>query len=155
MALLHLSTSGDRPRWRDAPEPRAVRDAAAAGVGRSAWVQQGALSRRQRFVRRGLPVVAVLVLAGLLISWVTGPNTRSPEQVSESAHEQVLRDVIRRTGDYSMTVGKLDCIEILPGRGNCLADLRSKHHRADGLLVAVAYVVDPDDGQLELVVKLP
>lgn len=155
MPLLNLSTSDDRPRWRDAPEPRAARDAAATGAPRPVSSRRVRLGRRQRLVRRGLPAVCGIVLAGLLISWVTGPSTMAPDQVAESAHEQVLRDVIRRTGDYSMSVGKLDCIEMRPGRGNCLADLRSKRHRADGLLVAVGYVVDPDDGQLELVVKLP
>lgn len=113
------------------------------------------MSRRRRLLVRGLPALVLVALMLLLGAWVTGPNTMTPAEVSRNAHEQVLRDVIRRTGDFSMTVGPLDCVEMQPGRGNCLADLRSKTHRADGLMVAVGYVVDPAGGQLELVVKLP
>ena len=103
-------------------------------------------------------VVPALALAGGVVAlgaWVSGPTTMTPAEVSHAAHDQVLRDVVHRTGDFSMSVGPLDCIEMQPGRGNCLADLRSETHRADGLMVAVGYVVDPANGQLELVVKLP
>lgn len=169
MAILHHST----PRWRDAPQPRqqapeggsaggpeAGSPAPAPGPDAStAAASQARRARRARRIRRltlrALPVALVLGGVGALATWASAPSTMSPEEVARAAHEQVVRDVVDRTGDFSTTVGKLDCVEIAPGRGNCLADVRSEAHQADALMIAVGYVVDPDDGQLELVVKLP
>lgn len=151
MAFIH-SPSTSRPRWRDAPQP--ARPQAEPGTFAAGGRARG-LSRRRRLLLRGVPMLLALAGIVVLIAWATGPNTMTPAEVSENAHEQVLRDVISRTGDFSMTVGRLDCVEMHPGRGNCLADARSKAHRADNLMIAVGYVVDPGNGQLELVVKLP
>lgn len=152
MALLSLPSS--RHRWRDAPEPRPSAPQPAAGTALRPSRTAG-LSRNKRALVRSIPVLLIIALAALLVAWVSGPSTMTPSEVSLNAHDQVLRDVVRRTGDYSMSVGRLDCVEMSPGNGNCLADLRSKTHQADGLMVAVGYVVDPTNGQLELVVKLP
>ena len=147
---LQSTTSTRSAAARALPTP-----AASARVAVGARAEPEPLARWKRLLRL-VPLGALLIaLAALLIGWFTGPDGMTPAEVARNAHDQVMRDVIQRTGDYSMTIGPLDCVEIAPGRGNCLADAQSITHKADGLMVAVGYVVDPGNGQLELVVKLP
>jgi hypothetical protein len=105
-------------------------------------------------IRRILPAIAVLLSTLLFVGWFRGPDHLTAAEVGVAVHDRVVREVIERTHDYSWTVGKLDCVELKPGRGNCLADARSNTHRADHVMVAVAYRPG-SHGQLDLAVKLP
>jgi hypothetical protein len=111
--------------------------------------------RRRRLLLRGVPLLALVVAFPFAIGWIHGSRAVTARQVEQSSHDEVLRQVIERSGDYSMTIGPLDCVQLGDGWGNCLADARSNAHRTDHLMVAVGYKVDPGSGALALSVRLP
>lgn len=77
----------------------------------------------------------------------------SPAEVAGDIRDDVTRKVISRTEDYSATVGPLDCVELQPGRGNCLADVKLAGHRHDQVMVAVTYT--QQRGGYDILVKMP
>ncbi len=110
--------------------------------------------RRRRMVVRLLPALTVVGLFVFGLSRVLGgASPASPAEVASDIREEVTRTVVDRTDDYSATVGPLDCVELQPGRGNCLADVKLASHRSDNVMVAVTYV--DDGGDYELLVKMP
>ncbi|MDQ8047037.1 MAG: hypothetical protein AAGC46_12750 [Solirubrobacteraceae bacterium] len=130
------------PRW----------DGQAAFDGRPIGAQP---SRGRRLLTRTGPLALLLICLPFLVSLIKGPGFMTPAQVSAKAHDEVLRQVIARTGDYSTTIGRLDCVQIEPGKGNCLADYRTQSHQTDGLMVAAAYDLQRGSNDLNLVIKLP
>ena len=115
---------------------------------------EAALLRRRRLMRRLVPVLAGVLLLVLAIQRLDGPDAPTPPaEVALDIRDQVTRDVISRTDDYSVTVGPLDCVELHPGKGNCLADVKLTAHRADNVMVAVTYT--QDGGDYDLVIKMP
>ena len=76
-----------------------------------------------------------------------------PAEVAAQIQDQVTRELIARTNDYSLRVGPLDCVSLQPDKGNCLADVQYRGHRKDDVMIAVTYT-DLGD-QYELVIKMP
>jgi hypothetical protein len=109
------------------------------------------LSRR---THRPLIVLALFAIGGVGAAVARGSSTPDPAQVAIELHDDIARDVLSRTGDFTATVGPLDCVEVTPGAGSCLANLTSSAHRADHLMVAVRYDVGPD-GHLTWRVRMP
>lgn len=109
------------------------------------------LSRR---TRRPLIVLALFAIGGLGAAVARGSSTPDPQEVAVEIHDDVARDVLSRTRDFTATVGPLDCVETRPGLGSCLANLTSSTHRADHLMIAVHYEVAAD-GHLSWGVRLP
>ncbi|MBO9531459.1 MAG: hypothetical protein J7513_00590 [Solirubrobacteraceae bacterium] len=109
------------------------------------------LSRR---TRRPVILLALFAVGGLGAAVARGSSTPDPAQVALELHDDVSRDVLSRTRDFTAAVGPLDCVETRPGIGSCLANLTSSSHRADHLMVAVTYEVGPD-GHLVWSVRLP
>jgi hypothetical protein len=104
--------------------------------------------------RRPLLILALFVAAGIGAAVARGSATPHPDDVARQIHGDVAREVLSRTRDFSATVGPLDCIEIRPGVGSCLANLTSNAHRTDHVMVSVAYEVGPEE-QLSWIVRLP
>lgn len=107
-----------------------------------------------RRTRRPLIILALFAIGGLGAAVARGSSTPDPAKVAVQLHDDVVRDVLSRTGDFTATVGSLDCVELTPGKGSCLGNLTSTAHRADHLMVAVRYEVGPD-GHLDWSVRLP
>lgn len=107
-----------------------------------------------RSTRRPLAILALFAAAGVGAAVARGSSTPAPDEVARAIHRDVARDVLSRTGDYSATVGPLDCVEVRPRHGSCLANLTTNAHRTDHVMIAVAYEVGPDD-QLTWIVRLP
>ncbi len=108
-----------------------------------------------RSPRRPLLILALFALAGVVGAAVAqGSSTPDPNDVAREIHRDVSRDVLSRTRDYSATVGPLDCVEVRPGHGSCLANFTSNEHRTDHVMIAVAYEVGPDD-RITWSVRLP
>ncbi|MBJ7471484.1 MAG: hypothetical protein JHD16_09285 [Solirubrobacteraceae bacterium] len=134
---------------------RGIRQPLPAARPRAAYDRRAhAKARRRRILLRFVPAVA---LAGLLLMGLSrladGSGTTTPSEVAVDIQDQVKRDIISRTDDYSVSVGPLSCVELKPGKGNCLADVKLGAHRADNVMVAVTYTVE--DGEYDLVIKLP
>jgi hypothetical protein len=136
--------------------PASGRPSVPTGVPRAApMVRAARPRRRRRFLLRAVPLLALAAIFPFAISWLHGDHAITAQQVEQSAHDEVLRQVIERSGDYSMTIGPLDCVQLGDGWGNCLADAKSNTHRTDHLMVAVGYKVTPGSGSLSLSVRLP
>lgn len=113
-----------------------------------------ARARRRRLVLRFLPALTVVGILVFGLSRVIGPSqAASPSEVADDIHAQVTRQIVDRTDDYSVSVGPLDCVELQPGKGNCLADVKLSGHRADNVMVAVTY--EDDGGGYDLLIKMP
>jgi hypothetical protein len=104
--------------------------------------------------RRPLLALVLFVVVGGGAAVARGSASLDPDDVAAEIHNDVSRDVLSRTRDFSATVGPLDCVEVRPRAGSCLANLTSNAHRTDHLMVAVAYEVGPDE-QLTWSVRLP
>lgn len=139
----------------EATRGRAVRQPLPSARARAEFdPRAGARIRRQRLLRRLVPVLALVLLAVFGLQRLGGPGTpASASEVALDIRDQVTRDIITRTDDYSATVGPLDCVELHPGKGNCLADVKLASHRADRVMVAVTYTDEGDD--YDLVIKMP
>ncbi len=108
-----------------------------------------------RSTRRPLLILALFALVGVAGAAVAqGSSTPDPSEIAKEIHRDVTREVLSRTRDYSVTIGPLDCVEVRPGVGSCLANYTSNAHRTDHLMIAVTYRVGPDD-QLTWNVRLP
>ncbi|MEH3054738.1 MAG: hypothetical protein PGN13_12160 [Patulibacter minatonensis] len=103
---------------------------------------------------RPLIVLTLFAVAGVGAAVARGSSPPAPEQVAKQIHGDVTRDVLSRTGDFTATVGPLDCIETKPGLGSCLANFTSSTHRADHLMIAVHYEVVAHD-RVTFGVRLP
>ncbi len=139
----------------EATRGRAVRQPLPSPRARAAFdPRDGARLRRQRLLRRLIPLLAVILLVVFGVQRLGGPAAPAePSEVAAEIRDQVTRDIIARTDDYSVTVGPLDCVELHPGKGNCLADVKLASHRADRVMVAVTYT--DDGGDYDLVIKMP
>jgi len=104
--------------------------------------------------RRPLIALALFVAAGVGVGAAQGSSTPDPSEVGRRLHADVTRDVLSRTRDFTATVGPLDCVEVHPGKGSCLANLTSSSHRADHVMVAVSYEVGEND-HIDWGVRLP
>ncbi len=110
--------------------------------------------RRRRLVLRFIPALTVLGIFVFGVTRVIGAGTpASPAEVAADIHEEVTRQIVARTDDYSAAVGPLDCVELQPGKGNCLADVELSGHRSDNVMVAVTYT--DDGGGYDLLIKMP
>lgn len=111
--------------------------------------------RRRRVLLRLAPVVAlVLALLFVAVDRLRGPEELTADEVAVQIHDQVTREVIARTDDFSTKLGPLDCVELGPSRGSCLATVSLADHQTDRVMVAVAYEAGPG-GDLKLAIKLP
>lgn len=105
-------------------------------------------------VLRLIPAAALIALLIVVIGRLAGDGGPTPaSEVALDIRDQVTRDIIARTEDYSVTVGPLDCVALQPGKGNCLADVKLAGHRSDNVMVAVSYT-DAGNGY-DLVIKMP
>ena len=104
--------------------------------------------------RRPLAILALFAAAGVGAAVARGSSTPDPSQIARQLQDDVTRDVLDRTGDFTANVGPLDCVEVKPGAGSCLANLTSASHRADHVMIAVSYTVDAH-GHIEWGVRLP
>lgn len=96
-------------------------------------------------------MIGILVFG---LSRAIGPGeAASPTEVASDIHAQVTRQIVDRTDDFSVTVGPLDCVELQPGKGNCLADVTLRGHQSDNVMVAVTY--EDDGGGYNLLIKMP
>jgi hypothetical protein len=109
------------------------------------------LSRR---TRQPLIVLSLFAIAGVGAAVARGSASPDPAEVAKMLHDDVSRDVLSRTKDFTATVGPLDCVELSPNTGSCLANLTSTSHRADHVMVAVRYEVGAE-GHLTWSVRLP
>lgn len=109
-----------------------------------------------RRMQRPLVALALFAAAGIGIGTAVarGSSTPDPSDVAREIHDDVARDVLDRTHDFTASIGPLDCVETSPGRGSCLANLVSASHRADHVMIAVHYDVDPN-GKVTWMVRLP
>lgn len=98
-----------------------------------------------RATHRPLIVLALVAAAGVGATVARGSSTPKPSEVARAIHGDVQRDVLSRTKDFTVALGPLDCVELRPRHGSCLANLTSNRHRADHLMVAVYYEVGEDD----------
>lgn len=106
--------------------------------------------------RHSRPLIALALFAagGIGAAVARGSSSPDPADVARQIHSDVARDVLSRTGDFTATVGPLDCVEMEPGKGSCLANLTTSAHRADHVMIAVHYEV-ARDGSLTWGVRLP
>ena len=104
--------------------------------------------------RRPLALLALFAAAGVGAAVAHGSSTPDPTEIAQRLHADVTRDVLSRTGDFTANVGPLDCVEVKPGAGSCLANLTSAAHRADHVMIAVSYSVGAD-GHITWGVRLP
>lgn len=133
---------------------RGVRQPLPAAKARTAFdPRPAARARRRRLLLRFVPAVAFLGLLVMGFDKLGVGEPASPAEVARDIRDDVTRKVISRTEDYSATVGPLDCVELQPGRGNCLADVALSGHRHDNTMVAVTYT--QQRGGYDILVKLP
>jgi hypothetical protein len=111
--------------------------------------------RRRRLVAIGVVTLLVAVLGYAVAGATRGPVTMSPSEVELAIREGAVRDFVRRTGDPSANLGRIDCVELKPGEGNCLADAVSAKHQTDHVMVGIQYWVNPVTGALKETVKMP
>ncbi|MFT4036497.1 MAG: hypothetical protein QM679_13065 [Patulibacter sp.] len=107
-----------------------------------------------RLPQHPLLVLALFVAGGFGAAVARGSSTPTADEVAAKIHDDVGRDVLSRTGDFTATVGPLDCVELGSGVGSCLANLTSSTHRADHVMVAVHYEI-ATNGQVTWQVRLP
>lgn len=105
-------------------------------------------------MQRPLVALTLFAAAGIGTAVARGSSTPDPSQVAKQIHDDVARDVLDRTHDFTASVGPLDCVETDPRTGSCLANLVSASHRADHVMIAVHYDIAPD-GQITWTVRLP
>lgn len=134
------------------PEPASTR---ARPRTRARQLVATAAQRRQRRRRAAAwSLATAVVLGGLAFAGQRLSAPPSAEAVAERIHEAVQREAAAQSGDPTLRVGPLDCVQLEPGRGNCLADARSQWRPMEGMMIAVAYEPDPG-GELTWTVRLP
>lgn len=155
----HTRAIGQAPEAGRPGQPSAAQPLApgvAAEHLRARGLTASPAERRRR--RRKRLAGAAGTLAVIAAAWVAidrSAQPPSPEQVAERIHESVQRDAAAQSGDPTIKVGKLDCVEIAPGRGNCLADATSSWRPMEGMMLAVSYEPDPRTGDLSWSLRLP
>lgn len=133
----------------------AIRQPLPAARARAAFdPRKVARARRRRLLLRFVPFVVIASLLIFGLSRAIGPShPKPPSQVASDIHDDVARTIVDRTDDYTATVGPLDCVELQPGKGNCLANVKLAGHHSDHVMVAVTYT--QTGGDYDLLVKMP